>query len=423
MQQLAQDSNNPPLLGVLWDESHLWGVLLVRFLQRLNVPYTILQGPQISQGELERKKIKLVIVPGGWASQKYRSLGPKGSLAIKRFIAQGGKYFGFCGGAGLALNDSSGLGLSHWQRKPLEQRLPNCSGHVQLLLDLSSQSGFQQKKISAPVWWPSQFQGHRDKTNILASYKRPDDDFWVADLPVQYLTDSQLREFETLYQINLDFDWLQGEPAIIEGHFGHGQYILSYAHLESPGSEQANLFFTYLLNMLLEQDWQLNRDAFWDLRQIHAIWQEPLLLEAWDRILNLIALGEENFLLCWRKSWLLGWKRGVPGLQINSLLALIQQIVSLPPTPQGMEYWQSQQNIFAAQLANFCHLFQELFSAIRLQIAKFGTSSPVTDPDNTCTGLRKQLIGHFPGQGGLTAELLQILSNLFILLLTRNHHK
>ena len=44
---------------------------------------------------------------------------------------------------------------------------------------------------------------------------------------------------------------LDGQPAIIAGSYGKGQYILSYSHLETADSKDANQILAHMLKSLL----------------------------------------------------------------------------------------------------------------------------------------------------------------------------
>jgi len=57
-----------------------------------------------SKGALDG--IDLVLQPGGGSTSQYNALGEKGVDALKRFVFEGGKYYGVCAGAFLALQQS-----------------------------------------------------------------------------------------------------------------------------------------------------------------------------------------------------------------------------------------------------------------------------------------------------------------------------
>ena len=50
--------------------------------------------------------LDLVIQPGGGATRQYKAIGDDGAEALKRFVREGGKYYGVCAGAFLAMQQS-----------------------------------------------------------------------------------------------------------------------------------------------------------------------------------------------------------------------------------------------------------------------------------------------------------------------------
>ena len=53
---------------------------------------------------------------------------------------------------------------------------------------------------SSSVWWPARFQPEDDgQVTVLAAYREPASDFWVADLPLSSLPKEPVEELETLY--------------------------------------------------------------------------------------------------------------------------------------------------------------------------------------------------------------------------------
>ena len=90
-----------PPVAVFWDQSLVWGLICVETLRNFDIPFHLLSAADIAGEHLEGYRI--LLVPGGWASHKMRALGETGKRRISDFIARGGSYLGFCGGAGLAL--------------------------------------------------------------------------------------------------------------------------------------------------------------------------------------------------------------------------------------------------------------------------------------------------------------------------------
>ena len=50
--------------------------------------------------------IDLIVQPGGGCTSQYKALGEKGAEALRRFVLNGGKYYGVCAGAFMALQQS-----------------------------------------------------------------------------------------------------------------------------------------------------------------------------------------------------------------------------------------------------------------------------------------------------------------------------
>lgn len=145
---------------ILWDDSHIWGLLVKRALEAWNIDHELVRGHQIAQGLLSGKPPAALIVPGGWAKGKAKHLGGPGIVEIQKYVGEGGNYLGFCGGAGLGLSGAGGLCLSCWQRKGFENRLHHfLSGHINVKLDQSNPLVPDSLGESAliPVWWPGQF--------------------------------------------------------------------------------------------------------------------------------------------------------------------------------------------------------------------------------------------------------------------------
>ena len=133
---------------ILWDASHIWGLMVWRALCALGLPCRLVKGQDIANGALFRKPCPqgtpgkaqeaapLLLVPGGNARLKARALGEKGRQAVRDYLAEGGRYLGFCGGAGLALSQhrsQDGLGLCPWGRAPYPERLHHLiSGHAHM---------------------------------------------------------------------------------------------------------------------------------------------------------------------------------------------------------------------------------------------------------------------------------------------------
>ena len=446
---------------VLWDESHLWGVLVLRALRALRQPHVILRAHDIAEGALAGK-CGCLIIPGGLARGRAVRLGANGRQAIRAFVAAGGSYLGFCGGAGLALTSpraGDSLGLCPWGRMGFAGRLQHfLSGHVRLGLDatdpLTLPVSSAAPEILAPVWWPAQFApppkgqpaGPDGDVRVLARYAGLGADFWVADLNLALLPEETLSDWENLYGVQIRPDFLTGRPAVIAGNFGAGRYVLSYPHLETPDSPQANAWFAHLLRELtggttggmkggpplstlydppfgppdeLPEDLpgELPDDFLdelpngltnglggaahpgpapcasiippWHVGQPPVgdapHWDDPALLAAKAALERAIAVGESHLLLFWRSPWLLGWRRGLPGPGINSVYALVCEALSAAPPTAGSAtaaYWAGHAPEFARLAELFCSGLSGLLLAERLDMTVRATPSE-NDGDQT----------------------------------------
>lgn len=421
---------------IYWDESHFWGLMAVRALRQWGISHRLVRGPEIAQGLLADKPPALLLVPGGRAKSKAEALGRAGMDAVRSYVSSGGAYLGFCGGAGLALSGAGGLGLCPWKRRGFSSRLQHfLSGHIHVTLsrhqDLIPASLGEAALV--PVWWPGQFDPGDESVTTLASFGKPGPDFWVADLALGSLPRGTMGDWEAMYGIRVRPDFLQGNPCVVAGDYGQGRYILSYAHLETPASPQANAWLAHLLGEFLHTDtpdrvsgetsdktpgetsaslpaWSL---PAWSLTDLPVHWEDPALLLAQKQLGQAIHTGIDNLLLFWRTPWLLGWRRGIPGAGMNALFALVCEALASSPTDAATRFWAERGPAFATTMELFNSGLTGYLLAERLALT-------VLQPGkNAVPGLKEQkesLFGPPPGAGGMYGELLADLESLFYLL-------
>lgn len=324
-----------PGAALLWDESFLWGLMAYKALNSAGLPFELIRAEDVRRGCLER--YSALFVPGGWASNKQKALGSEGIEAIKRFVSAGGSYLGFCGGAGLATMD--GIGLVPVKRRPTKERVPSFSGRIGLNIhehpmwgdnneykSTNSELATPNSRLVFNAWWPSQFVIDGSVT-ALATYDKALPDAFSSDVNVgDAKTVGNWDELERIYQINLDPKRLTGEPAVIEGSYGKGTVLLSLVHFDTPGDTNGgevlkNLwrYFTGSLESGLRSSESCSGN--------NPILTQNNLSQLEKAISGLIELGERNFLWYWRNSMLLQWRRGVRGLEYNTLYIMIQEIV------------------------------------------------------------------------------------------------
>ncbi len=410
-------------VAVLWDQSFLWGLFVYDALNSGNIPFDVISSSDVRKGKL--RKYRLLIVPGGWASQKIELLGDAGALEIRSFIHQGGQYIGFCGGAGMALSGKNTLNIVPVKRLPLKERLPSASGEVTIKWTVTKEGLFESSEtLNTSIWWPAQFKpGKIPSVEILAVYEKVGNNLWVADIPFSDASDVDISEFEALYGINLDpHKYLLGRPAIIEANFGKGHLFLSYPHLETPDNHDSRCFLTKLvekyssdLSIKLSSRQEEYIPAFVAIHPRHT----KRIGKMVDRVNELIDYGITHFLWHWRMPWLLGWRRGVRGLEYSMLST---SLAFLHRSFQALEVdtAANQTNELDEELSNleslvddFCHKSFDLLRCERFFLAKkvlpkLGKVNSRIDP------LRKYLFGTGMNHGGLCKIVFDKLDKLLL---------
>ena len=404
----------------------------------------------------------LLLVPGGNARLKAAGLGEAGRAAVRQWVEAGGNYLGFCGGAGLALSHAApteGLGICPWSRAGYPERLHHLiSGHARVRMREGDEFSFcppaggaagsaggqaysmngpataeksgqcpsprqsqpQQDAPggpSLPVWWPGRFAAE-DNTpvRVLAAYDAPDADFWLADLPLQSVPPYIFDQWQALYGVNLSADFLKGQPLVVSGDYGQGHYVLSYSHLETPHSPDANAWLAQLLRQLTGLTPSRADVPLWQLRHPCHAWPEDSgpLLAALRHMRGLLDLAVEHHLFFARTHWLWGWRAGLPGAACNNLHAALCTAASLAPSPAALAYWREVEPRFSKLADLFAAGAEGYFLACRLAETLHPTLPDAVDRrglDNQ----RQALFGHPMSGGGLMEELLDITEELIFL--------
>ncbi|MBU1003978.1 MAG: biotin--protein ligase [Proteobacteria bacterium] len=411
---------------IYWDESHLWGLLIWRALKAFGLPHRLVRAKEISQGLLSRKPPAALVVPGGLARRKFELLGKDGVREIRDYVSHGGVYFGFCGGAGLGLSGRHGLGLCPWKRRAFTDRLQHAmSGHMRVrpALDSSLIPPSLGASPLLPVWWPARFETSPEgEVNILAAYEAPGPDFWVADIPLQSIPRGALGDLETIYGLSIWPQFMVDQPCLVEGGYGQGRYVLSYTHLETPASRDANLWLAHLireLTGLATHDGAALTPA-WNLESLPRRWndadggQDLALAKA--GLEASIREGMEELLFFRRNSWLLGWRRGIPGASLNALYSMVCQAQSVPPCSEAREYWREHAPQFLETLELFRYGLTGYLLSERLAMTTSGTANTI--PESVLSEQRMALFGSRMDHGGIFAELLGVMDELLYLTLT-----
>jgi putative intracellular protease/amidase len=410
--------------ALLWDESHLWGVMARRALGEAGLPYDLLRSEDIRGGALSR--YRMIFVPGGWASNKIGALGEPGSEEIRRFVAAGGGYLGICGGAGMATE--SGLGLLPVRRRPSKERVPSFSGPIRL----SCGEHAIWQDVETPVfsaWWPSQFLVTDRHVRVLARYEEAQADAFSSDVPVADGGVVGWPDLERRYGILLDPARLRGEPGVVEGRFESGRVVLSLVHFDTPGDRNGAVVLRNLWRYLAScspchppTGGGGERGA--SLRDVP---QEALqsLEEIQAAVAGLIAAGARHFLWYWRNPLLLQWRRGIRGLEYSTLAVMIGEVArclrspdapdlrgrwALPPSIDPSRLSEDLREI-RGQLVPFCEKAKRLL--VRERFAMMAAPlSPVECADREISSLRAELFAAAMSHGGLFKRLIDRVDSL-----------
>ncbi len=411
---------------MLWDASHIWGFMSLRALLSLGFSVRLMKGKDIAQGALFRKTdggelSRLLLVPGGSAGLKMDGLGPGGREQVRSFIASGGRYLGFCGGAGLALAHARGLGLCPWIRADYPQRLLHLiSGHT--LVDpcpseLTPDWGGRQPAL--PVWWPGRFSNGGGDVEVLARYAAPDHDFWIADIALESVPVHVFSSWKTRYGINLTADFLKGTEIMVRGRHGHGEYVLSYSHLETPASPDANAWLVHILTRLTGAGVSSRTVPAWDLESAFACppAEMPDSLHALvEGARELSHLGMEHRLFFPRTSWLMGWKPGLPGSLCNNLLAAASTACSVRPSRAALDFWLEHETDLCKCANDFFAGAEGYLLAARLSDTLSGIMPTAVDRKSLAHE-RDRLFGHPMLGRGLLGDIITMIEEYIYLCL------
>lgn len=391
---------------ILWDHSRLWGVMAWRAMQGLGIECRLAGAKEIAHGALWRKRPAALLAPGGGARQKARALGAAGREEIRRWLADGGRYLGFCGGAGLALTHSEqedGLGICPWRRLAYADRLRHMlSGHV-LALGPDGQLGL-------PIWWPGKFAAEQMKggPEALAIYLAPARDLWLADLPLMEIPQSVLKKWLGADSLETALNLPAGQPLVIEGSYGKGRYVLSYAHLETPASPAANAWLARLLAAFGAQpqnnsvpEWRLNAQSLPKTGAGAALCGH--LLRFW----HMLEMMEKAGFLFRRTHWLFGWHDGMPGMACNHLLACMALFMEMPENAAKNCALERHWPRLSKLSAHFLEQAELFFWNLRL-------AETVPDHKEDMAAQRNAVFGHPMLGGGMIEQLLLRLEKMII---------
>jgi hypothetical protein len=415
--------------ALLWDESLAWGLMARRALKEAGLPFDMLRSEEIRGGALSR--YPMLLVPGGWASNKLSTLGNRGQTEIRRFVEEGGSYLGICGGAGMATED--GIGLLPIRRKPTAERVASFSGPVRLTLAAHRiWQGIETPLFNA--WWPSQFQAGDQRTFVLAAYEEALPDAFSSDIPVADGRVIGWPGLEKRYGILLDPARLHGEPAVMEGSFGRGRVVLSLIHFDTPGDSNGAAVLRNLWDDLAP-GWSSDPPsgkAASHRRSLPALPPELFdsLGEIMTAVANLIEWGAKHSLWYWRNPLLLQWRRGVRGLEYGTLAVMIGEIDKRLryPRPTGLDgglaisgsmdssRMNEEVSEIRDQIIPFVEMAKYLLARERL-FMQTAPLSPLECADTEISRLRQELFGSAMSHGGRFKQMINVVDRLLFSLI------
>jgi putative intracellular protease/amidase len=411
-----------------WDESFLWGLMSFKALCAGRLSFDLVRSDDIRKGVL--RDYAMLFVPGGWASNKMKSLDDEGTAEIRRFVREGGSYLGFCGGAGLATLD--GMGLLNVKRKPTKERVPSFSGRIRLSCAeheiWKGATGYSFPVPTAPTaspvfhaWWPSQFVVDGEELKILATYGEALPDSFSSDLNVgDTSANGNWAELERLYGINLDPGRLLGDPAVVEGRCGKGRVILSLIHFDTPEDPEGQVvlrnLWKYLGGAAAHQDASNSGEEEPAGSTGKELIETVAGLEA--RVEELILLGMRNFLWFWRNPMLLQWRRGVRGLEYCTLHVLIKEIAVMVRALAAAGDTGKRLNRIGALLGVFVDEAVRLLVMERLAMQNGHITYERCD-DPEIKEIRTKLFSNSKSHGGLFKELLDEIDAVLFSLLSQ----
>ncbi|MCL4472428.1 MAG: BPL-N domain-containing protein [Actinobacteria bacterium] len=422
-------------VAIFWDKSFLWGLIAYDTFRELGVDFDLLTAGDIREGRLPGYDV--LFVPGGWASDKIESLGKQGAEAIRSFVGAGGSYLGFCGGAGLALTHSSGLGLVEIGRLPTSVRVPSFSGPIHLRQEDPDHPMWKglPDNTEFHAWWPGQFslENAGAGVRVLARYGEPGDGSFVTDVPV--LPDMDWQVWEDRYGINLNPGRIVGEPAVIETVFGEGRVLLSYPHFETPGDAAGARVLLNIIGYLAggkaaavtaggteasgkeaggttaatgacegAGDRPANSSTAGELKVRAVSLAEELRRSAGE----LIGFGIDNRLWFQRNPWILQWRRGVRGVEYSTLYAMIARTADVVASAGAI----GRSTVDKLEsLRRLSETFsREAPELLRLESAAMthGPINPLKTDDTQISALRDRLFSNSKRCGGLYEEIINL---------------
>ena len=126
---------------------------------------------------------------------------------------------------------------------------------------------------------------------------------------------------------------------------------------------------------------------------------------------ELFELAQELGLLFPRSGWLMGWRSGVPGAQLNGLRAALRVALGQEPSRRRLALWREEASSFAAKFGLFAQGARSWLLARRLADT-LADSLPGMLPKALLADQKTLLFGSPMSSGGLCGELQDSLEEL-----------
>ena len=170
---------------------------------------TFINADDLQAGKL--KDFEVLVMPGGGGLERYDQLGEEGFEKIRRFIREGGKYYGTCAGIAMALNDPKRLRLIPYKREKNPPR-----GGFSAAVKLNKRA---EELLGVPA--ATRYFRYHDGPLPAKGDPVPDSEYEV------------LATFDShVMQRGKSITPMHGMPAMIYGRYGKGKVLVTVMHPE-----------------------------------------------------------------------------------------------------------------------------------------------------------------------------------------------
>jgi len=205
--------NSPKVKVALYLDNGCRGGGVIHLAQLLksspDVDCHFINAADVQAGKLDGYDV--LMMPGGSGYDRYPQLGEGGFEKIRKYIREGGSYYGICAGIALALNDPKRLRLIPYTREKTPPR-----GGFSAAVKLNARA---EELLGVPAG--TRYFRYHDGPLPAKGEPVPDSEYEV------------LATFESqVMQRGKAVNQMYGMPAIIYGRYGKGKVLVSVMHPE-----------------------------------------------------------------------------------------------------------------------------------------------------------------------------------------------